>query len=117
MTKTPVSTRKGKVAQPDLLSEASILEEIGRLRASLAMARRTRDEARELAHPFELEFRIAHNRLVALPQRPNVSKETRLAAYDTRLQAGHAWHPYRQLVRDAERWIKACEEELKNYDL
>lgn len=101
---------------PDLLDLAATREVVDRLRSDLETARHERMVAQWLSDPREATFRAAHDRLASLPSRPGVSKTVRLAAYDARMRAGHAWHPHRLKVREAIRWIEAIEKELKNYE-
>lgn len=86
------------------------------LRVDLAVASRERAVAQWEQDPFQAAFRAAHAYLAALPARPETSKANRLAAYDARMKAGHAWHPSRSRLREAVRWIKAIEEDLKWYE-
>jgi hypothetical protein len=86
------------------------------LKIDLASATHERDAAQWEQGPFERAFKAAHAALSALPPRSVVGKEARLAAYDARLRAGHAWHPHRTRLREANRWIKAINEEMDWYE-
>lgn len=61
----------------------------------------------------EERFWAADRALRELPPQPVTSKATRLAAYDERMAAGHAWHPYKERMRRANAWIKAIQAEMK----
>ena len=82
----------------------------------LALATREWADAQLAQDPFEAAFKEADHLLRVLPPRPAASKATRLAAYDARVAAGHAWHPYRARLREACRWIAAIQEEINWYD-
>ena len=86
------------------------------LRIDLIDATYQRDAAQWEQGPFERAFKAAHAALSALPPRSVVGKDARLAAYDARLRAGHAWHPHRTRLREANRWIKAINEEMDWYE-
>jgi hypothetical protein len=86
------------------------------LRIDLADATYQRDAAQWGQDPFERAFKAAHACLSALPPRTVVGKSTRLAAYDARMKAGHAWHPHRTRLREATRWIKAIKEDMDWYE-
>jgi hypothetical protein len=66
--------------------------------------------------PHEAAFRNATAYLGSLPPQPQASKEVRLAAYDERVRAGHAWHPYKMRQRKADAWMKAIRAELKSHE-
>ena len=85
-------------------------------RIDLALATREWADAQHAQDPFEIAFREAHRVLRELPPQPVTSKADRLAAYDARLAAGHAWNPHRARLRDANRWIAAIQEEIDWYD-
>lgn len=101
---------------PDLIDTMKRQKEIDRLRADLKVADRECGEAHSAEQPWSRAFWAAHQTLRELPLQPEASKERRLAAYDARLRAGHAWHPYRQRYRDALRWFDAILKELKTYE-
>jgi hypothetical protein len=69
------------------------------------------DEAGRLA------FQDAHEALLMLHQRRNagasISKETMMAGYDRRMNAGHAWHPHRKRLKDIDLELVGVREELK----
>ena len=86
------------------------------LQIELSIATRERDRAQWEQDPFERAFRASHHALAACPPRSVVGKAARLAAYDGRMRAGHAWHPYRSRLREANRWVKAIREEMDWYE-
>jgi hypothetical protein len=70
--------------------------------------------ARMAAEPYADAFRLAHRELEsAAANKAELTREELFAAYDRRLHAGHAWHPHREAVRDAERWLAALQKEIK----
>ncbi len=87
-----------------------------RLHDDLAKARAQEATAERQSSPLEAAFWDAHRQLDAMPLQPETSKAERLAAYDARMHAGHAWHPSRSRLRDARRWIKAIMEEIEHYE-
>ncbi len=42
-----------------------------------------------------------------------ISKIDMLAAYDARMEAGHAWNPFRAKAQELAGWLKALRHELK----
>lgn len=108
MTKLRQRSREASSPSPDLA--------IFLLRIDLAAATHERDAAQWEQDPFERAFKAAHGFLMALPHRPTTSKAERLAAYDARMAAGHAWHPHRTRLREATRWLKAIKEEMDWYE-
>jgi len=99
-------------------SKAAVSDGLGLflLQIDLLIATRERDRAQWEQDPFERAFRVAHRALAELPPRPVVGKAARLAAYDARMKAGHAWHPHRSRLREANRWVKAIREEMGWYE-
>ena len=75
------------------------------------------DVATAMQDPFESAFRAAHNHLLHLHERraagADIGKAAIFAAYDHRMHAGHAWHPFRQRARDMTRWLGAIQKEIK----
>ncbi len=69
--------------------------------------------ARDAAAPFERAFWSAHRALEEAVASNEITKAQRMAAYDTRLRAGHAWWPFRQAVNNAEAWLNALQVEIK----
>jgi hypothetical protein len=108
MSRQSVSALRAKETSPGTA--------LGLLRIDLACAVRERDEAQWAQDPFEAAFKASHAFLASLPPQPVVTKAVRLAAYDARVEAGHAWHPYRARLREANRWIKAIKEEMEWYE-
>lgn len=108
--------RQKRAASQDLINIAEHQAAINKLHQDLGEAYAERDRAQNEQDDHEAKFRAAHESLVHLPLRPAVSKAERLAAYDHRVAAGHAWHPHRQRLREANRWIKAIMEDLKSYE-
>lgn len=89
-----------------LLAERRRLEkEIEAGEAELAVAH-------EQQAPYAAAFWSAHARLVEAHQR-DVDKPLRLLAYDARVLAGHAWHPFRAKAQDIGRWLKLLRDELR----
>lgn len=98
---------------PDLTDAVQRQRRIDDLRADLEKANLECDRALAAQQPFADQFWRAHGFLASLPTRPSSTKRERLDAYDARLRAGHAWHPYRQRYRDATRWVDAILKEMK----
>jgi cellobiose-specific phosphotransferase system component IIA len=81
-------------------------------RAALAV-----EAAEQALQPFSDAFWAAHGEVARmLAERAGgepVTKPEIFAAYDTRLLAGHARHPYRRALDEARNWQRAVEMELK----
>jgi hypothetical protein len=90
--------------------DPTILE---RLRSDRLLAEAERDAAERGGSGLKAAFWDAHRRLADMPPQPETSKAERLAAYDARMRAGHAWHPWKTRLREAERWLKAIDRELE----
>ena len=84
-------------------ADLAILE---RLRSDRPLAEAERDAAERGGSGLKAAFWEAHRWLAELPPQPETSKAERLAAYDARMRAGHAWHPWKTRLREAERWLK-----------
>lgn len=73
--------------------------------------------ANERQEPYRSEFFRCHEQLQELHGTRNggelVSKPTMLAAYDRRMEAGHAWHPHREAAQTIERQLKGVRERLR----
>jgi hypothetical protein len=77
--------------------------------------------AEEAAKPWIAAFAGAHENCSWLlqthgpgPRTCCVTRDAILAAYDARMKAGHAAHPYREAVKAAERVTHAIRTELKD---
>ena len=86
-------------------ADLAILE---RLRSYCLLAEVERDTAERGGSGLKADRWLAD-----MPLQPETSKAERLAAYDARMRAGHAWHPWKTRLREAERWLKAIDRELE----
>lgn len=72
---------------------------------------------RMVEEPYRLTFASAHAHLVHLHALRDsgepIAKPMLFAAYDERVLAGHAWHPYRSQADDLAGWLKRLREDLK----
>ena len=96
-----------------LAREAARREALGRLSVERGPVRAERDLAQEIQDPYEATFRAAHARLLEVTTQVPTPKAERLIWYDKRMRAGHAWHPHRQRLREANRWLKAIDDEIR----
>ena len=73
--------------------------------------------ARDAAAPYEHAFWAAHRDLEdACARKAELTKDQLFAFYDRRMEAGHAWHPFRQAVRGAEELAGGNPKEVKECD-
>lgn len=95
---------------PDLISERKRLEK------EIEGARDEYERAHLAQQPYQLAFRSAHQRLEGLhadrKAGASISQPLLLAAYDCRVAAGHAWHPFRVVADDLARWVRRLREDL-----
>jgi len=82
------------------------------LLAERARAVAEAEEADKAQRPYAEAFQIAHHKLLELTRSETSTKQQRLAGYDRRMNAGHAWHPFRSRLTDAMNWLKAIGKEL-----
>jgi hypothetical protein len=85
--------------------------------ASLPKAVAEISQAKDAAEPFARAFWHAHAALeLASGGQTPLTKDQLFAAYDLRLEAGHAWWPHRRRLDDAAAWLKALQKEIKECD-
>lgn len=78
-----------------------LLEERNRLQLELVEVNTELEQAEVAEDPFRHAFERAHIALLHL-NRTGMSKREILTYYDTRMHAGHAWHPYRERRKNAD---------------
>ena len=84
---------------------------------AIPLALRDLAAARDAAAPFEHAFWGAHRALeIVCQEKDALTKDELFAAYDHRLHAGHAWHPFRQAVQQAESWLNSLQKEIAECD-
>ena len=82
------------------------------LQTALADAAQAERETAAVLAPYDVAFQEAHAVLSrAVEHEPD--RRVRLAAYDARVIAGHARHPFKERWREAARWRKEVETELR----
>ena len=85
--------------------------------AALPKALAEISQARDHAAPFERAFWNAHRDLESATMgKSALTKDELLACYDRRLEAGHAWWPYRRRLDAATDWLKELQKEIKECD-
>lgn len=95
--------------------------ELKSLREMAGEAFTTLTEAQEAAEPFKRAFWEAHEEAGRMVKKLNAYPDqcTRadvLAAYDRRVEAGIAYAPIKQRVKDLSRWHRDVQKELRNIE-